>query len=378
VTGDAPMRVAVVGIGGTGSAALRFLAKAGHDAVGFEQFRSGHDRGSSHGETRIIRYLYPDPFYTRLMGEAYPLWAALEEAAGEELLVRCGGLLFGPEGHARISETEAALVANGLPYQRLEPRAVGDRFPAIQLQPGEAALYQPDTGFLRASRCVRANVRLAVEHGARLREDAPVRRVEPRGEEVVVETDADTEAFDRVILSAGAWISRFAAGLDLPLRVSRQQVVYLKIARNADWFAPGRFPVWIDATERHYGLPSDGVIDGVKMAAHHLGETVDPDHVRREVDASYLEEMAAFGTRRFPDLAPVITHAHTCLYTNAPNEDFILDRLPQSPNVWLVSGCSGHGFKFTVLLGKIAADLAAGKGYPRDLSRFALSRVVDV
>ena len=368
------MRVAVVGVGGTGSAALRFLAQAGHEAVGFEQFRVGHDRGSSHGESRIIRYTYPDLLYTQMMGDAYPLWADLEEAAGEELFVRCGGLLFGPRGLPRIELTVDALRQTGLPYEELEPAAVRDRFPAICLEDGETAIFQKESGFLRASHCVRANARLAVAYGATLREETPVLRVDSRREETLVITEEGAEPFDRVILTAGPWMSRLAASLQLPLAVTRQQVVYLQIARNPERFSPDRFPIWIDAAARYYGFPSDGIFSGVKLAAHQPGAVVDPGHCLRAVDETYIREAVRLGTRRLPDLAPAITYSHTCLYTSTPDEHFILDRIPGSPHVWLVSGCSGHGFKFTVLLGKIAADLATGGSYPRDLSRFAVTR----
>lgn len=368
------MRVAVVGVGGTGSAALRFLAQAGHEAVGFEQFRVGHDRGSSHGESRIIRYTYPDLLYTQMMADAYPLWADLEAAAGEELFVRCGGILFGPKGLPRLELTEDALRQTGLPYEKLTPTEVRDRFPAISLEAGETAIFQRESGFLRASRCVRANARVAVEHGATLRDETTVLRVEQRATETIVVTEDGGEAFDRVLLTAGPWMSQLAAELSLPLKVTRQQVVYLHIATNPERFSPERFPVWIDADARYYGFPSDGLISGVKLAAHQPGAVVNPDHAQRAVDETYIREAVRLGIRRFPDLAPAITSAHTCLYTSTPDEHFILDRVPGSPHVWLVSGCSGHGFKFTVLLGKLAADLATGGSYPRDLSRFSISR----
>jgi sarcosine oxidase len=369
------MRVAVIGVGGTGSAALRFLAQAGHQAVGFEQFQVGHDRGSSHGETRIIRYTYPDVLYTRMMADAYPLWEALQEGAGEELFVRCGGLMFGPEDNQRLADTEASLIEARLPYEKLSPNAVKDRFPAIRLHPREIGLYQKDTGFLRAGRCVRANARLAVEAGADLREKCAVQSVQPDGDTVRIQVDDAAETFDRVIVTAGAWMNRLLP-TTLPLRVTRQQVVYLKIADNPDALAPGRFPVWMDAESRHYGFPADGVIPGLKMAAHAPGAVVDPDRVRRETDDDYRETMAAYGASRFEGLEPEVVSSHTCLYTNTPDEDFVLDRVEGAP-VWIVSGCSGHGFKFTVLLGKIAADLATGGAYPRDLSRFSMSRFAD-
>ncbi len=372
------MRVAVVGLGGTGSAALRFLAAAGHQVTGYEQFRAGHDRGSSHGESRIIRYTYPDRLYTEMMGDAYPLWRALEAAAGEELLVPSGGLLFGPEGHPRVAATEQVLRETGLPYEPMGPEEARDRFPGLRLQAGERALYQRESGFLRSTRCVLANLRLAREHGAAVREEIAVREILPRGREVVVRDEREAEAvYDRVIVTAGAWLGRFFTGLDLPLTVTRQEVAYLAAAAP-EQYVPGAFPVWIDAGERYYGFPADGRVDGVKLAANHPGEAVDPDRVRRPVDDEYLEKVRAYAARRLPGLGQEVTAGATCLYTSTPDEHFILDRDPEAPDVWIASGCSGHGFKFTVLLGKIIADLATGGAYRRDLGRFSLRRFLHV
>src|SRR5690349_8039888 len=182
------MKIAIVGIGGTGSATARHLAKAGHEVVGYEQFTLGHDRGSSHGESRIIRYTYPDLLFTQLMSDAYPLWADLEAEAGEELFVRCGGVFFGVPDDPNIAATENALAGTGVPYERLDAAESNRRFPAIRLQPQEIALYQRDSGLLRATRCVLANARLARRHGATLREETPVQEIISRNGQVTVQT----------------------------------------------------------------------------------------------------------------------------------------------------------------------------------------------
>jgi sarcosine oxidase len=370
------MKVAVIGMGGTGSAAARFLARAGHEVVGFEQFVVGHARGSSHGESRIIRYTYADELYTRLMGEAYPLWRELADEAGEELLVRTGGVFFGDKASSVLASARAALDGSQVPYEWLEANEAQRRFPALRLAPTEAALFQPDMGYLRATDCVRALVRLARAHGAEVREETPVREVAQEGRQVVVTIETgECLTFDRVLVTAGPWMDKFFAGLRLPLRVTRQQVVYLKplpgIERD---FEADRLPVWIDADTNTYGFPADGRIEGVKLASHHPGEETDPSGVRRPPDESYQAQMADYATARFVGLTREVTHAQTCLYTNTPNEDFLFDAVPGQPHVWLVSGCSGHGFKFIVLLGKLAAEAATRGSVPPYLSRFALER----
>ncbi|HLI49777.1 MAG TPA: N-methyl-L-tryptophan oxidase [Chthonomonas sp.] len=377
------MRVAVIGLGGTGSAACRYLAQAGHTVVAYEQFRVGNDKGSSYGESRAIRYGYTDSFYTHLMKLAYRCWDELEAEANEELRVRCGSLFFGEEGNAFLGKTTQALDAENIPYELLDKGEVEKRFPAIRLAENEMACYQAEGGFLRATRCVLANVRLAQQHGAQIREHTPVHQLITGRERPVVVSSHGEETFDRVIVTAGPWISKLFPDLHLPLEVTRQQVVYLQIARHPERFLPGAFPVWIDTDRLIYGFPQDGKVEGVKLADHNLGEPVDPNSVNRVVDESYRLEMVAYALKRFPDLCDRVTYSQVCLYTNTPNEDFILDAVPHNPNVWLVSGCSGHGFKFTALLGKLVAVLATDAAEQEPLlatelrsirRRFALSR----
>ena len=368
------MKVAVIGMGGTGSAAAWFLARAGHEVVGFEQFEIGHTRGSSHGESRIIRYTYADELYTRLMGEAYPLWRELADEAGEELLVRTGGVFFGEKNSSVLASARAALDHSQVPYEWLEANETPQCFPALRLAPTEAALFQPDMGYLRATDCVRAQVRLACAHGADIREETPVREVAQEGRQVVVTTETGERlTFDRVLVTAGPWMGQFFTGLHLPLRVTRQQVVYLKpIPGTERGFEADKLPVWIDADTNMYGFPADGRLEGVKLASHHQGEETDPSGVRRPPDEAYQEQMADYASARFIGLTRQVTHAQTCLYTNTPNEDFLFDTVPGQPHVWLVSGCSGHGFKFTILLGKFAAEAATLGVTPPYLARFAL------
>ena len=370
------MKIAVIGLGAAGSAAMRFLAAMGQEVVGFEQFEIGHTRGSSHGESRIIRYTYPDPLYTQMMGEAYPLWQELQAEAGEELLVRTGGVFFGIADGPVLAAAQAALETHSVPYEGLTAGETRRRFPALRLADTETALFQPDMGYLRATACVQAAVRLARTHGATVQENAPVREVAQSETQVIVTTEAgEAHVFDRAIVTAGPWMRRFFAGLSLPLQVTRQQVVYLKPQSGAErHFISAKLPVWIDADANVYGFPADGFIEGIKLASHDLGEETDPDGERHPSDLSYQEQMADYAEARFAGMSREVVHAETCLYTNTPNEDFLFDTVPGSPQIWLVSGCSGHGFKFTVLLGKLAAEAAVLGVTPGYLERFALKR----
>jgi monomeric sarcosine oxidase len=373
------MKIAVVGLGGTGSAALRFLARSGHNAVGYEQFHIGHEHGSSHGESRIIRYTYPDVLFTQMMSDAYELWFELEKEAEEELFVRCGGLYFGEKNDADVLATEQSLIDTNLPYERLNPKQTQEKYPAFHLHSNESAIFQKDSGFLRATRCVQANIRLAKSHGAIIHENTKVQGIYTKDNKTFIQSSLSEEEFDRVIVTAGPWMSSLFKHLNLPLTTTRQQIVYLNINDHEEYFqSNGIFPIWIDATENIYGFPNDGQIIGIKIAYHHFGEIIsDLNAERAPVDENYIEDICRYAKKRFPNLGSTVTYSQTCVYTNTPNEDFIIDRVPDQSNVFLVSGCSGHGFKFTVLLGKIISMMATDEnGYKRDLTRFKISSFI--
>jgi sarcosine oxidase len=370
------MKVAVIGVGGTGSAAARWLVRAGHEVIAFEQFQIGHGWGSSHGASRIIRYTYPDAAYTDLMRQAYPLWRALEVEAREDLLTTCGGLYLGHHANPTIAQAQNALMAHGVASEILAPDAVHARFPALNLSPEEVALYQADMGFLRPERCVLAQVRLAQNNGAAIYEETAIRKIERNGSGVIVVTETGEEhRADRAIVTAGPWMGRLLADLHLPLCVTRQQVVQLKPRPGDDaQFAPERFPVWIDADTLRYGFPQVSPGTGVKLALHIPGDEFDPDRIERSVDPEFVAQTIAYTRNRFDGLTDEVVSTEACLYTNTPDEDFILDTHPAMPNVFIASGCSGHGFKFTVLLGKIAAEAVTGVAPPPYLEKFSLRR----
>jgi sarcosine oxidase len=367
------MDLAVVGVGGTGSAAMFHAARRGHRVVGFERFALGHDRGSSHGASRIIRYTYPDPLYTEWMHAAYPLWDELSELSGTDLFVRTGGLYLGAQGDANIERTMAALAAQGVPFEHLSAPAANERFAALHLRADEHAVFQSSSGFLRAGQVVFANVSLAKAHGAELREHCVVASMHPRGPKTVLCLDTGEEhAFDAVLVTAGPYVKELLP--TLPVRVTRQQIVYLAAPRDPMPFGVGNMPVWIDTTANNYGFPLDPKAPGLKLASHDLGNEVAPAASARQVDDAYLAAMQRYASERMPRAASSVVHAETCLYTNAPDEDFIVDRFPGHENAWIVSGCSGHGFKFTTLLGLVGTRLAAGHAPGVPVERFRLER----
>ncbi len=369
------MRVAVIGAGGVGSAAARFLAAGGHEVIVLEQFALDHDRGSSYGASRVIRRVYPDVFYTGLMEHAYRLWRELEAEAGEPLLLETGGLFFGPADHPEMRHAEAALREADVPFEVWDARQTATRVPPLRLAPDEVAISQRETGLLRASRCVRANARLARDHGAAVREHTAVVGFEgtPAGVRVTLADDT-LLTVDRLVVTAGPWMPRLLTEWGLPLQVTRQTYAHLAPAGDGAGFRLGAFPVWIDMATYFYGFPVHDDVPGAKIALHQPGEATDPDSVRREVTEEDRDLLREYARRRFTGLTDTVTYEKVCLYTNTPDEDFIVDRHPAEPRVIVVGGLSGHGFKFTVLLGQIASRMATDAEVGFDLRRFSAAR----
>jgi len=351
------MRIAVVGLGAAGGAALRFLAQQGYEVVGFEQFQIGHTRGSSHGESRIYRLTYPDAYYTRLMREALPLWQAVEREVGEELIVPCGILWFGKRDSLELQQIIQSLQRESVPFEILDAPQAAARFPALRFDTDEIALFQPEGGFLRASACVHACIRSALGAGAQLRENTRVLGLEPTPQGIWLQLDNGTkERFERVILTAGAWLPKLLPHLALPLVVTRQVYAYFAIRQHPERFDMECLPVWIEAETHFYGFPIDGRQAGVKVAQHLWGEEHDPDQLARPPEERDWQPLRDYIRHRLPDLDDTILHSATCLYTNTPDERFLMAPLPDEPRVWYLSACSGHGFKFSILMGKRVAE----------------------
>jgi sarcosine oxidase len=377
------VRAAVVGSGIVGGCAAGELASAGVDVTVFEQYDVGHDRASSFGDSRIIRRFYDDAYYTKLMTAAYPLWSQLEASSGQHLIERVGGLYFAPRDHPRLHSAQAGMRAAGSQPSLLDARALRDRFPAFRFDDDEMGFVDTEAGSLRASRCVHAAATVAHAAGAAFLTGTKVERIrrgidplDPAHPQVELQTAGGGAAlFDRVFICAGPWTGRLLPGLALPLRATRQQYVYLRPKADQAMFAPGAMPIWIDAAANWYGFPEHGDIDGVKIASHDFGDTIDPDTADRTVDETSIARTRAYARRRLPAIADgLVTYASVCPYTVTPDEDFILDAVAELPGCFIFGGCSGHAFKFGTLLGALACDLVLEREPRVDISRFRLAR----
>lgn len=355
--------VIVIGAGAMGSAAAYHLAADGRRVLLLEQYEIGHGRGSSHGESRIFRFAYPEIDYARFAMQCKPMWRALEADAGEQLLRDTGGLDFAdtPDGYAELDSVAASLAAAGGSFERLGAEALSRRFPQWRWSDGASGVVSPDAGVLDATRCVLAMTARAASRGANVREREPAREVRVNDGAVAVTTHTGVHRAKKLIVTAGAWVNRVTRqfGLELPVRVTQEQVVYFRPARNAAAFEAGAFPIWIHyrGAQHAFGFPIMGK-PGAKIGFHHDERDVDPDGYTATPREDVTERLRAYVRRHVPDLDGDAFDATACLYTSTPDHNFIVDTVPGLPHVVVGSPCSGHGFKFAIGIGRALADLA--------------------
>jgi sarcosine oxidase len=370
----------VIGVGGMGSAAVYHLARRGASVLGLERFEVPHDLGSSHGVNRIIRLAYFEhPSYVPLLRRAYELWRELEHEHGVQLLHVTGSIDAGRPGSRTFEGSRHSCEVHSLPHEILTSAQLSRRFPGFQLPSELVAVLQPDGGFLVPERCIVAQSTLAALHGAEVNSDERVIAWETTWTGVRVTTERATYDAGQLVVTAGSWTKALIPSLSPLLSPERQVLAWFDMADHG-LFAPSRFPVFnLDFDDHHwYGFPEHGT-PGFKIGCyHHLREQVEPDALDRSVvtehDLSLLRDLVR---RCFPaaDGNPLLTKV--CLFTNTPDEHFILDRLPEAPEVVVASACSGHGFKFCSVVGEIVADLVERDATEHDIGLHRLSRFAD-
>ncbi|MFQ5489105.1 MAG: N-methyl-L-tryptophan oxidase [Phycisphaerae bacterium] len=350
----------VIGVGGMGSAALYHLARRGLKVLGIEQFDVAHDRGSSHGQSRIIRRAYFEhPDYVPLLDRVYPMWRELEADTGRDLFVRTGLMLAGPAEGAIISGVRRAGAAHELRIDDVPAPEVARRFGAFAVPESMDVLFEQDAGYLRVEACIEAHVDRAVACGAELVLGQAVRGWCVEGAGVAVTTDRQRFLADRLVLCAGAWTGQLAAELGWPLEVRRKVVLWFQ--DQAAGFRVSRgCPVFgFDTPEGFfYGFPAGD--DGRVKTGNHSGGLVTDDAslVDRALHPADVEPVQRFVERHLPGLGGQVLDHSVCLYTVTPDEHFIVDRHRDHARVLLAAGFSGHGFKFAPVVGSVLADLA--------------------
>ncbi|QDV92346.1 Monomeric sarcosine oxidase [Phycisphaerae bacterium RAS2] len=373
---ERPFDAMVLGVGAMGAAACYHLAQRGLRVVGLEQFDLCHDRGSSHGRSRVFRKAYfEDPRYVPLLHEAYAAWGRLEQETGQTLLNFVGCLNIGRADHPCLRGVRASVTQHGLAHEVLSAEEVRRRHPAFEPPPDHVAVYEADAGYLCPEDCVRAMADRARRAGAELRERTVVRSwraLKPAGAggaAVRVETDDGAIVAGALVITAGAWLPSIAAELGLPLTVERQVQAWFTPKEPAR-FAPGTMPVFIhfldgdvntasasaaNLSGAFYGIPDHG--QGVKIARHHGGTATTADTVDRAAHPADEADIRRYIRAHMPTADGPLRDAKVCLYTNTPDDHFVIDRHPSHENVFLAGGFSGHGFKFAPVVGEALADL---------------------
>ncbi len=366
----------VIGVGGMGSATVYELARRGLRVIGLEQHDIPHDRGSSHGVNRIIRLAYWEhPAYVPLLRRAYELWRELETGRGEQLLYITGSLDAGRAASKTVAGSLRSCDIHALPHELLNAEDVKRRFPGYRLAPEMMAVFQPEGGFVLCERAIVNYVEAAIDLGAEIRAREPVVSWTPLAEGVEVRTATATYVAARLVLTAGPWAAALVPQLK-PLARPERQVMLWAQPCVPSFFQPDAFPVFnLDAPEGHfYGFPIFGP-PGFKIGKyHHRHEAVDPDRVDRDCHTEDEAELREGIRTYFPDADGPTIAMKTCLFTNSPDEHFIIDRHPTHQQVTLAAGFSGHGFKFCSVVGEIMAELAVDGVSRWDLDLFRLSR----
>ncbi|KAM6242194.1 peroxisomal sarcosine oxidase [Porphyrio hochstetteri] len=363
----------VIGAGIQGSFTAYHLAQRRRNVLLLEQFLLPHSRGSSHGQSRITRSAYAQDHYARMMPDSFRLWQQLEAEAGTSLY-RCTGLVtLGPVGDPELEGCRRSLGAGAV----LDATALGQRFPGLRLHAGEVALWDSTAGVLFAARALRAVQDVFRRLGGTLRDGEKVLCIEP-GAVLTVTTTAGVYRARRLIITAGSWTSALLAplGLHLPLQPLRIDVCYW---REKESGSPG--PCFMalglsQAPHGIYGLPSLEYPGLVKVCYHH-GSPTDPeerDRVPPGAPRPDVTRLSSFISSYLPGLEPQPAVVETCLYTNTPDEDFILDRHPKFSNIVIGAGFSGHGFKLAPVVGKLLCELSLGEEPSHSMAPFAITR----
>ena len=369
--------VAVVGVGAMGSAALAHCAARGASVIGIEQFGIAHDRGSSHGKSRMIRKAYfENPAYVPLVLRAYDLWRELERDAGEELLRITGVLAVGSESSRIVQRTVRTATQHGLPVEQLSKREIESRYPILKLQPDELGVFETDGGVLDPERAIAAHARIAEAADAKLNCHVTMQSWQPTSAGFELRLSDGSQVQTRaLVLTAGSWLQPLLQSLGAATIVQRNVQVWFAPRDTA--YAAGRFPSFLlDRPELPaplYGFPDFGA--GVKAAFHGYGDSTQADQLDRNVDeVRDVAPVAVALEAWMPGAAHQFRAAKPCMYTLTTDHDFVVDCHPQHPKLILCGGFSGHGFKFAPVIGEVAADLALDGGTRHDIGFLSLKR----
>lgn len=366
----------VIGLGGMGSASLFELSSKGQNVLGIEQFDIGHDKGSSHGLSRIIRLAYWEGIeYVPLVLRAHDRWIELEKTYNEKLLNITGALDIGLESSETISGSLKACREFDIPHEIFTSTELSKKFPAYLLPEEYSSVFQKDGGFLVPESCINLYVNESINNGADVKQNCKVLGWESDGNIVTVSTSDGNFKTKKLVITAGAWTGILQDEMSRFLTPERQVVSWFK-PESPEYYNSDQFPVFnMEVPEgRYYGFPIHHY-EGTKIGRYgHLKENINPDSISREITDLDIATLRVPMEKYFQPTNPEPLFSQVCMFTNTPDEHFVLDYLPGNDNVFIASGFSGHGFKFASVIGELISDLMVDGGTEFDLGLFSLDR----
>jgi sarcosine oxidase len=372
--------VAIVGAGVMGAAAACELAREGARVALADQSPIPNPRAASVDHSKVFRFAYPDPLYVKLAVDSLHRWRKIESETGTRLLTQTGALLIGRREPSFETECYEALRSLGLESEKLDSRQASARFPQFNSRAFAYGVYDPSGAILHAETAVRALIDLARHRGVGVIEGERVIEARQAGSRVSIVTETGHEIeCERAMIASGPWSRKLLPFLEDKLTTTRQEIVYFEpgLAQSNSSplsFEPNRFPIFLELESGFYGFPIHHA-GAMKIANHHKGAEVDPDSVEGHVGEQFIARCRAFFAEFIPGLADaLVSEARVCVYNNTPDDDFIIDWHPQLDRVLVVTGFSGHGFKFGPAIGRIAADLLLSGRTFFDIDRFRLTR----
>ena len=361
----------IVGLGAMGSASAYYLSQQ-HKVLGLEQFTPAHNLGSSHGETRAIREAYfEDPVYVPMVQRAYDNWSHLEKKAQTSLLKQVGGLMIGPRDSLVFRGAEKSAKKHNLAHEILDAQTIQQRFPSLSPRESMYAVWEPRAGVLFVEKCIKAYQKLAQEQGAQLHFSEEVLSWDATQDNVVVTTTKQKYQAKKLVLSAGAWITSLVPALKQHLNIERLVQLWFKGRKDYN-LCP--INIWEYANNCFfYSLPDLG--EGIKIALHHSGQITTVQDLDRNIcENTDIHPVQKLIKTYMPSVNPEVIRSSVCMYTNTSDGHFIIDNHPQHKNVWIVSPCSGHGFKFASVIGEIVTSLITANTTPFPLECFSIKR----
>ena len=370
--------VIIIGLGAMGSATSMFLSHNGVKVIGFDSYSPPHEFGSSLGHTRVIREAYHEgTTYVPIVQRAYEIWLEMNENSKVPIIETYGGLLIG----RKTGDIENALKSANkydIPIKKMTTDEISQKFSVLNPPKEYIGLLESRGGAVFVENSINHMLNTALNNGSIHKYNERVVRWSKKSNYYLVETNLGNYKTEKLVFSSGAWITKLIPTLKLPIKIERQVLFWFSPRKNPDKFKSINMPNsgWdLDNGLSFYTMPN---LEnrGFKVAMHHNGEFVDPDTLIRESNDSDLKMVRDFLEEYIPDGNGELIDSKVCMYTDTPDQDFLIDSHPDDENIIICSPCSGHGFKFTPAIGEICSSLIINNSTNFDLDKFSLERLI--